>query len=99
MEYKVLAEVKTAQVAVQQMGTEKLDPNHIKQFVMQLKMSVNNLSSQLSSYENINEALLELERIQTLTQQIVGSIYSGKRKPVVNQQEQLQQVKNPLGVE
>jgi hypothetical protein len=100
MKFNILAEVKQAQpVAVQQMDTEELDPNQIRTFVMQLKTSVNVLSTQLNNYKNTNEALLELEKIQTLTQQIVGSIYSSKKKPVITQQEQIQQVRQPLGIE
>jgi hypothetical protein len=78
---------------IQQEEPAGLNPAQLKTFAMQLKMSATEFASKLGQYSNQDEALMELQNIQSLTQKLIASIQSGTRKTVVNPQQMVQQTR------
>jgi len=74
----------------------QFNPNHISLFATNLRNQVNNFVSNLNKIETPEQALQQMEKIQTITQQIIASIQQGSRKTVVTNPEAVQQVKQPL---
>ena len=70
--------------------------NYITTFVNNLRVAVNFFAGNLNSYTSPDQALMDLEKIQTLTQQVIASLQGGKRQTVVNDPQAVQQVKGPL---
>jgi len=70
--------------------------NYLSNFAMNLRTSVNNFASNINQYQTTEQALMELENIQSILQQIIASVQQGVRKTVVTNPQAIEQAKTPL---
>lgn len=94
MKIKQSVNYKELKLSLQQEEPIKLNPNQLRQFANQLKRSATDLVSNLTQYADSNEALLELQNIQMITQKLIASINAGARKTMVTPAQMVQQTRD-----
>lgn len=98
MEIKQSKKYKELKTALQQTPAE-LKPEQLRTFAMKLKMSAITFAENLAKTNDPNQALMELQGIQQITQQLIASINSGTRKTMVTPTQMMQQTRDVAKME
>jgi hypothetical protein len=73
-----------------------VDMGYVRSFATELRGLANNFAGNVNNYQTAEQALMDLEAIQTTVQKLIASVQQGSRRNVITNTQAVQQAKTPL---